>query len=60
MKRTDLKQKRKSLESLIREGRVFCKLHREPIGLKTMYQKRCYVNYHGKGFCPYVHIRREE
>ena len=60
MGRVDLKQQRKSLEVLVRDGKVYCKFHKKPVGLKTMYQKRCYVNYHGRGFCPYAQIRKEE
>ena len=53
-----IRQRRRSLESLAREGRLFCIKHDNGVTIRIMYEKHCYIGRDREnGQCPYLQFK---
>ena len=54
-----VRQRKRSLETIAREGRLFCTNHDNKINVKRLYEKHCYIGRETHdGHCKYLHITK--
>lgn len=56
----DLRERRRALEVLAKQGLLYCKNHRDLIEVSMLYRKKCYSSQRADyEMCPYLTLRKQ-